>query len=57
MKRKGVSGSPGLVDFANGLMNSVLKLREVWGEIQITEELSSILLIKKNFNDSWVSTF
>ena len=31
MKRKGVSGSPGLVDFANGLMNSVLKLREVLG--------------------------
>lgn len=32
MKRKGVSGSPGLVDFANGLVNSVLKLREVFGE-------------------------
>ena len=30
MKRKGVSGSPGLVDFANGLVNSVLKLREVF---------------------------
>ena len=32
VKRKGVSGSPGLADFANGLVNSVLKLREVfWG--------------------------
>ena len=32
--KKGVYGSPGLVDFANGLVNSVLKLREVfffWG--------------------------
>ena len=30
-EKKGVSGSPGLVDFANGLVNSVLKLSEVLG--------------------------
>ena len=41
--KKVVSDSPGLVDFATGLVNSVLNLldRQVtfWGECQITEEL------------------
>ena len=43
--QKGMSDSPGLVDFATGLVNSVLKLPEgkvkfFWARgIQITEEL------------------
>ena len=48
-----MSDSPGLVDFAIGLVIFVLNLpdRQVlfFGEIQITEELLSILLIKKGF--------
>ena len=59
-----MSDSPGLVDFAIGLVIFVLNLpdRQVlfFGEIQITEELLSILLIKKGFgtssNDLWAST-
>jgi len=48
---KVVSDSPGLVDFAIGLVNSVRNLRasEVFWEIQITEELQSMLLIKNFF--------
>ena len=46
-----VSDNPGLVDFAIGLVIFVRNLpdRQVlfFGEIQITEGLSSILLIKK----------
>ena len=39
-EKKSVSGSPGLVDFAKGLVNSILKLRDVfWGKFQITEKL------------------
>ena len=38
-----VSGSPGLVDLAVGLVNSVINLPDgqvnFWAEIQITEEL------------------
>ena len=56
--------SPGPVDFAIGVVIFVLKLpdRQVlfFGEIQITEGLQSILLIKKSFeaswNDLWAST-
>ena len=54
--KKVVSDSPGLVDFAIGLVIFVLNLpdRQVLflGEIQITEGLSSILLIKKGFGAS-----
>ena len=58
MKRKGVSGSPGLVDFANGMVNSVLKLREVfWGNSNYRRTVINSAYQKKNFNDSWVSTF
>ena len=41
-EKKGLASSPGLADFTNGLVNSVLKLREVFlgggGGIQITEK-------------------
>ena len=54
--KKVVSDSPGLVDFAIGLAIFVLKLPDgqelFFGEIQITEGLQSILLIKKGF---WAS--
>ena len=47
--KKVLSNNLGLVDFAIGLVNSVLNLSDgqvkFWG-IQITEELLSILLIK-----------
>ena len=50
------SDSPGLVDLAIGLVFFVLKLPDVqvlfFGEIQITEGLLSILLIKKGFGAS-----
>ena len=62
--KKVVSDSPGQVDFAIGLVIFVLNLlnRQVlfFGEIQITEGLQSILLIKNGFgtswNDLWAST-
>ena len=62
--KKVLSDSLGLVDFAIGLVFFVLNLpdRQVlyFGEIQITEGLLSILLIKKGFgaswNDLWAST-
>ena len=48
-----MSDSPGLVDFAIRLVSFVLNLPEgqvlFFWEIQITEGLSSILLIKKGF--------
>ena len=51
--KKVVSDSPGLVDFAIGLVMFVLNLpdRQVlfFGEIQITDGLLSILLIKKGW--------
>ena len=51
--KKVVSDSLGLVDFAIGLVIFVLNLPErqvpFLGEIQITEGLQSILLIKKGF--------
>ena len=51
-----MSDSPGLVDFAIGLVIFGLNLpdRQVlfFGEIQITEGLQSILLIKKGFGAS-----
>ena len=47
---------PGLVDLAVGLVISVLNLPDgqelFFGEIQITEGLQSILLIKKGFGAS-----
>ena len=62
--KKVVSDSPGLEDFAFGLVFFVLNLPDgqvlFWGEIQITEGLLSILPIKKGFgaswNDLWAST-
>ena len=62
--KKVVSDSPGLVDFAIGPVIFVLNLPNgqvlFVGEIQITEGLLSILLIKKGFgasqNDLWAST-
>ena len=56
--------SPGLVDFAIRLVIFVLNLPDgqvlFFEEIQISEELLSILLIKKGFgasgNDLWAST-
>ena len=62
--KKVVSDSPGLVDFAIGLVIFVLNLPDgqvlFVGEIQITEGLLSIVLIKKGFgasrNDLWAST-
>ena len=50
--KKVLSNNLGLVDFAIGLVNSVLNLSDgqvkFWG-IQITEEMLSILLIKMFF--------
>ena len=62
--KKVVSDSPGLVDFAIGLVIFVLNLRDgqvlFFGEIQITEGLLSILPMKKgigaSWNDLWAST-
>ena len=62
--KKVVSDSPGLVDFAIGPVIFVLNLPDgqvlFAGEIQITEGLLSIVLIKKGFgasrNDLWAST-
>ena len=62
--KKVVSESLGQVDFAIGLVIFVLNLLNgqvlFFGEIQITEGLLSILLIKKGFgaswNDFWAST-
>ena len=59
-----MSVSPGLVDFAIGLVIFVLNLPDgqvlFFGEIQITEGLLSILLMKigigASWNDLWVST-
>ena len=54
---KVVSNSPGLEDFAIGLVIFVLNLPDgqvlFFGKIQITEGLQSILLIKKGFVASW----
>ena len=54
--KKVMSDSPGLGDFAIGLVIFVLNLpdRQVLflGEIQVTEGLKSILLIKKGFGAS-----
>ena len=54
--KKAMSDSPGLVDFAIGLVMFVLNLPDgqvlFFGEIQITEGLLSILLIKKGFGAS-----
>ena len=54
--KKVVSDSLGLVDFAIGLVIFVLNLPDgqvlFFGEIQITEGLLSILLIKKGFGAS-----
>ena len=48
--------SPGLLDFAIGLVIFVVNLPDgqvlFFGEIQITERLSSILVIKKDFGPS-----
>ena len=60
-----MSDSPGLVDFAIGLVIYFLNLPDgqvlFLGEIQFTEGLYSILLIKKglraNRNDLWPSTY
>ena len=62
--KKVMSDSPGLVDFAIGLVIFFLNLPDgqvlFFGEIQITEGLQSILLIKKGlgaiWNDLWAST-
>ena len=62
--KKVVSDSPRLMDFAIGLAIFVFNLpngQELFlGEIQITEGLQSILLIKKGLgasgNDLWAST-
>ena len=62
--KKVASDSPGLVDFAIGPVILVLNLPDgqvlFVGEIQITEGLLSIVLIKKGFgasrNDLWAST-
>ena len=54
--KKVVSDSPGLVDLAGGAVISVLNLLDgqelFFWEIQITEGLQSILLIKKGFGAS-----
>ena len=54
--KKVVSDSPGLVDFAIGLVVFVLNLRDgqvlFFGEIQITEGLLSILPMKKGIGAS-----
>ena len=56
LAKKVVSNSPGLVDFAIGLVFFVLNLPDgqvlLFEEIQITEGLLSILLIKKGFGAS-----
>ena len=62
--KKVASDSPGLVDFAIGPVIFVHNLPDgqvlFVGEIQITEGLLSIVLIKKGFaasrNDLWAST-
>ena len=62
--KKVVSDSPGLADFAIGPVIFVLNLPDgqvlFVGEIQTTEGLLSIVLIKKGFgasrNDLWAST-
>ena len=55
--KKVVSDSLGLVDFTIRLVIFVLNLCDgqvlFFGEIQITEGLQSILLIKKGFGASW----
>ena len=55
--KKGVSNSPGLVDFAIGLVIFVLNLPDgqvlFFWEIQITEGLKSILSLQKGFGASW----
>ena len=43
--KKVVSDSPGLVDFAIGLVNSVLKMK-FFGEFKLRKNCKSILLIK-----------
>ena len=52
--KKVTSHSPGLMDFASGLLNSVLNLPngqvKFFGEIQFTEELWA------SQNDPWAST-
>ena len=54
--KKVVSDSPGLVDLAVGAVISVLNLPDgqelFFWEIQLTEGLQSILLIKKGFGAS-----
>ena len=54
--KKVMSDSLGLVDFAIGLVIFVLYLPDgqvlFFGEIQITERLKSILLIRKGFGAS-----
>ena len=54
--KKVVSDSPGLADFAIGLLNSVFNLPDgqvvFFGEIQIAEGLLSILLNKKGIGAS-----
>ena len=54
--KKVMSDSLGLVDFANGLVIFVLYLPDeqvlFFGEIQITERLKSILLIRRGFGAS-----
>ena len=54
--KKVVSDSPGLLDFAIGLVIFVLNLLDeemlFFGEIQITEGLRPIQLIKKGFGTS-----
>ena len=59
-----MSDSPGLVDFAIGLVMFVLNLLNgqvpFCGEIQFTKRLLAVLLIKKglgaSWNDLWAST-
>ena len=55
--KKVMSDSPGLVDFAFGLVIFVLNLPDgqvlFFGEIQITEGLLSILPTKKGIGASW----
>ena len=54
--KKVMSDSLGPVDFANGLVIFVLYLPDgqvlFFGEIQITERLKSILLIRRGFGAS-----
>ena len=60
--KKVVSDSPGLVDFAIGLVNSVFNLpdgQDLFGGIRITEELWDQFCSSKSFwaswNDVWAS--